>query len=350
MILFYCQYENNISYLINKVIINKNNNKGINNQKDNKNNININVAGNMKKRKKKKKKSIKLKNNISKVSKEVLKDGSKPKKTKKIRNLKNKKLSPKEGQSEINILNTDNNCTNLKNPQKLNIIKSLNDEELNNLIYEEALKIDRRTLFEYYWSLLKKKHIILFTYLPTNDYNLVHIKVCLFFVSLSIYFNVNTLFFDDKTMNKIYEDKGEFNFIFQAVKIFYSTLISSIINLIIKILALSEKNILELKKAKDEEEIEKKIEETKTKLKIKFNMFFIISFLFLLIFWYYLSVFCAVYKNTQIILIKNIIISFCSTLIYPFILNAFPSLLRKFSLTKKRNSNLYKLSVIMAII
>ena len=35
-----------------------------------------------------------------------------------------------------------------------------NDYELNNLSYEEALKLDKRTFFQYYFSLLKKKHLI----------------------------------------------------------------------------------------------------------------------------------------------------------------------------------------------
>ncbi len=35
-------------------------------------------------------------------------------------------------------------------------MNDLNDEELNTLEYEKALKIDNRAFFKYYWSLLKK--------------------------------------------------------------------------------------------------------------------------------------------------------------------------------------------------
>ena len=41
-------------------------------------------------------------------------------------------------------------------------IDNLNDEEMNNLEYELALIIDKRTYFQYYYSLLKKKRLMLF--------------------------------------------------------------------------------------------------------------------------------------------------------------------------------------------
>ena len=36
---------------------------------------------------------------------------------------------------------------------------NLNTQELNSLKYEEALELDKRTYFQYYFSLIKTKHI-----------------------------------------------------------------------------------------------------------------------------------------------------------------------------------------------
>jgi hypothetical protein len=36
--------------------------------------------------------------------------------------------------------------------------------ELNNLNYEEAIINDKRTLLEMYWSKLKRRHLIFFTF------------------------------------------------------------------------------------------------------------------------------------------------------------------------------------------
>ena len=81
----------------------------------------------------------------------------------------------------------------------------------------------------------------------------------------------------------------------------------------------------------------------------KFILFFIISFLFLLLFWYYLGCFGAVYKKSQIHLIKDTLISFGLSLIYPLLLNLLPGIIRIPSL-RKGNKFFYKISKIIQII
>ena len=69
-------------------------------------------------------------------------------------------------------------------------------------------------------------------------------------------------------------------------------------------------------------------------------------------FWYFVSCFCAVYKNTQIILIKDTLISFGLSMIYPFGLNLLPGILRIPALkdTNKNKKYLYQLSGFVALI
>ena len=109
--------------------------------------------------------------------------------------------------------------------------------------------------------------------MPNNDYNSMVIKICLFFFSFGLYYTVNALFFTDSTMNKIYEDNGEYGFIYQIPKLLYSNLICTVINLIVKILSLSEKDILSIKIIRKEENVEKKVKSIKKCLKIKFFFF-----------------------------------------------------------------------------
>ena len=230
--------------------------------------------------------------------------------------------------------------------------KNYNDEELNTLSYKEALLIDKRTYFEYYWSLLKKKHIILFIFMPVNDYNLITIKLGLFIFSFCLYLTVNALFFTDKTMHKIYEDKGIFNILFQLPQIIYSTLISTLISMIIKLFALSEKDVIKLRQTKNKSKSFENSYKLFKWLIVKFNLFFFLSIFLLMIFWYYISTFCAVYKNTQKILIKNTFTGFGITLLYPFGLYLFPGFFRIPSLRtpKKDRECLYKLSNILSLI
>ena len=145
-------------------------------------------------------------------------------------------------------------------------------------------------------------------------------------------------------MHKIYEDEGVFNFIYSIPQIIYSNIISTIIILIVKYLSLSEKDILNLKKAKNKNKKEKKdIHKVVRCLIVKFNCFYIMSFLLLGLFLYYVSCFCAVFKNTQIYLLKEILISFSISSLYPFILNLFPAIFRIISLNKPEEL-LFKIS------
>ena len=72
--------------------------------------------------------------------------------------------------------------------------KALTEYEMNLLNYELALILDKRTYWQYYWSLLKQKHLILFTFLPANDFNLSSLKIALFILSFSLYFTINGFF------------------------------------------------------------------------------------------------------------------------------------------------------------
>ena len=198
--------------------------------------------------------------------------------------------------------------------------------------------------------LLKQKQLIIFSFYPNKDYNSRIIKIFLFFFFFASNFAVNALFFTDNTMHKIYIDSGSFNLYYQLPQIIYSSLISGIINSIIKYLALSSKTVSEIKMKKKSDKINSNERKLKI-MKIKFGFFFIITFILLLTFWYYISCFCAVYENTQIHLIKDSIISFVLSLIYPFFINLIPGIFRIYSLQSKKGDKecFYKFSKILAI-
>ena len=224
----------------------------------------------------------------------------------------------------------------------------MNDFEFNNLSYKEALIFDKRTYLQYYFSLLKTKHPLIFTFYTNSDYNSKMIKIILFLFSFSLYFTVNALFFNDSTMHKINEDLGEYNFIYQLSNILYSTIISTFISMIIKYLSLSEKNILKIKYEKKDKN--KKYLEIIKYLNIKFIIFFLLCILFLLFFWFYLTCFCGIYKNTQIHLIKDTLLSFILSLLYPCILYLLPGIFRIKSLQMKNKEIFYKISKFFQLI
>ena len=235
----------------------------------------------------------------------------------------------------------------IKNKLKLDYYE---DQELDELEYDSALKYDKRTYCEYYWTLLKKKHIILFVILRIKDYNILSLKISLLLLSFSLYFSINGFFFNDNTMHKIYIENGTYNFIYHLPTTLYSTLISGIINLILRQFALTEKDILAVKSEKGIKAVEKKSKETKKFLKKRIIIFFFISFILHSFLWYFIACFCSIYQNTQIILIKDTLVTFSLSMLYPFALCLIPGLFRIPALKAKNKDKetLYKIGKIIA--
>ena len=99
----------------------------------------------------------------------------------------------------------------------------------------------------------------------------------------------------------------------------------------------------------------KKAEKIKIKAKkciITRNVvYFIFSFIFLINLWYYLSSFSAVYKNSQLIVIKNTLFSFLLSLLFPFLYYFLPAAFRYLALNvNKKNERLYRISFILQIL
>jgi hypothetical protein len=251
-----------------------------------------------------------------------------------------------------------NDITNHKSKNK-NKIKKINSllykfssEELNSLKYEDAIEFDKRTYFEYYMSLIRQKQLIIFSFFNKNDYNLFSIKLSLFLFSFSLYFTINALLFNDETMHKIYVNQGLLQYYFYLLHIVYITFISAFITLILKTLALSNKDMLKIKRIKSKKNaLMESVKLIKT-LNIRFNIYYIISFVLLIFFWYFISAFCAVYKNTQIILFENTLSSFALSLLYPFALNLLPGMFRIPALRAKSKDKkcLYIFSYLLSFI
>ena len=223
------------------------------------------------------------------------------------------------------------------------------DNELNELEYKYAINIDFRSFFQYYWSLLKQIHPLFFTFIAKHDYNLFLIKLSLFIFSLALNITLNTLFFSDESMHKLYEDYGKLSILYNLPKSIYSVIFAGLISFFFEILALSEDNLSKFKEKENIKDFDKEKNKQIKTLIIKSILFFIIGITLLTFFWYYISCFCAVYSNAQKSLIKDTFISFIIELTYPFILVLISTILRIQGLRKK-NSYLYSFSKIISFV
>ena len=80
--------------------------------------------------------------------------------------------------------------------------------------------------------------------------------------------------------------------------------------------------------------------------------YFVSSSVLLLFFWNYLSCFCAIYKNTQLHLVKDTLFSYGLSMIYPFGIYLLPGIFRISALRdpKKNRETMFKFSKILQLV
>ena len=298
-----------------------------------------------------KRKSIKVKNESNPIKKKDIK------KKKSIYKLDQKNII---SSSNVSLKKKNSNTIKLKLvpakevKEEKNKLKQIifEDYELNLMSYENALLYDKRKYWQYYMSLLLLKNPILFSFYPKNDYNLKIIKINIFFLSFDIIFTVNTFFFNDSTLHQIYKDGGKYNLSYFMPKILHSFLISYIIMVFIKYFSSSQRHLLKIKNEDNYNKFEEKVENIKRCLLIKYILFYIFSFIYLILFWYYLSSFCAVFQNSQIYLIKNTFMSFVIYILFPNFFILLTCAFRIYSLREKKpiNKFFFIINKIMQII
>ena len=320
--------------------------KTVNNENINVNNLSIKKI--IKKKIKKRKKVVIKNDSITRSKEKMISNSNNKEKELDINNnkIKNDKINninsniKNNEPSDINNEKVDINDNNEK--------KVMNNFELNTCPYKDAIKYDKRTYLDYFCSLLKINHILLFALIPSKDYNSKIIKFCVFLFSFSLNLTIEALFYNEDTMHNIYEMEGIYDIIGQISQIIYSSIISCLINIIIKYLALSQKYVIEQKNKKSDVSSDLKYKSIINILFKKFILFFIFGFMLLLFFWYYIACFCAVFNNTQIYLIKDVLIGFGLSLSYPLISYLLSGIFRVIAL-KYKNKCIYKFSNIIII-
>ena len=225
--------------------------------------------------------------------------------------------------------------------------------ELNNMEYEDALRLDKRSMIKSYWSIINREHLILLTFCSPNDFNISFVKFARFIFLISTEITLNAYLFADETMHKVYLSYGEYDFVQHIAQIIMTTVFSQLMEVLICYLSLSDSSIYQIKELarnnKQKQETLIKVFDILNCINKKIKYFFVFTFLLMAFYWYSVACFCAVYRNTQIIFLKDCGLSFLLELIEPFILYSFPSIFRAISLKGNNLSCLYKLSDLIPI-
>ena len=244
----------------------------------------------------------------------------------------------------------NNNKFNITLNNVKEIEKKFDDFELNELEYIEACEYDKRNFINIYWSLLKREHLIIFTFFIRKDHNITYIKLSRFIFLLCTDMALNVFFFSDDSMHHVYKSYGKYDFLQQISQIIYSTIVTQVIEVFLCYLSMTDKHVYKIKNISDIQINKSKIFLILKCIKIKLFGFYLFTFIFFVLYWYLITAFCSVYQNTQIIFIKDSFSSFLMGLAYPFALYIFPALFRIIALkdrNKKRLKFVYFISDII---
>ena len=230
--------------------------------------------------------------------------------------------------------------------------KNLDNFKLNNLDYYDACELDKRSCCKTYWSVLMREHTALITFFACHDYNLFYIKIQRFFILFCVDMTMNGLFFVHESMHKKYNQGENFTFVQKLPQLLFTLIGAHILEVILCYLSLTDVHVYEIKALPPQEKKNgQKIMDIISCIQRKITAFIIFTFI---LFRYFISAFCAVYQNTQKIYLRDSMISFAISMLDPFIIYSFTSLLRRISLTKLCRKNccgscLFKISDLIPI-
>ena len=228
------------------------------------------------------------------------------------------------------------------------LFQSIND--LQDLDYEDAIILDKRSYLKIYWGFLVDSQIILGTFCTNNYLDIFIIKLSFFTITFQISFFLNALFYTDEYISDAYHNEGILDFISGLPKSIYSFVATLITTNLLRLLSSSKGELMKLIKEKRTNQkyfhlIKLKLAKLSKKLIIYFILIYILSIFFL----YYVTAFCAVYRNSQKYWFYGFLVSFGTDCLASLIITIFIAFCRYISI-KNKIKYFYILSNILSLL
>ena len=151
-----------------------------------------------------------------------------------------------------------------------------------------------------YWAFLVDTQIILGTFCTDNYLNLLVIKLSFFICTFQISFFLNAFFYSDEYISNAYHNDGVLDFFSGLPKSIYSFFATLITTNLLKMLSNSKSELTKVIRERWKYKNYINIINLKlNKLRKKLVVYFIFVFVLETFFLYYVTAFCAVYKNSQ---------------------------------------------------
>lgn len=222
------------------------------------------------------------------------------------------------------------------------------DDELDELVYEDALQYDKRNCCVILWRIMKAKLVVLSICSEDSVFEPLSVKLTAFTLNLGFYFALNCALYSDSYISERFKTTEATDFFYiiknEIEKSIYVSLACSAINLLIDYILSGKKRFMTLIKTKQyTPDYLPESRKVLSSFKKKLFWFYFITIILFGFFWYYVSAFCAVYQASQKSWLESSIISFVFCIILETFYSVIIFLLRMIGL-KCHISCVYTLS------
>ena len=225
--------------------------------------------------------------------------------------------------------------------------------DLDDLEYDDAIKLDKREFCTYFTEKLMEKQKIMDTFYNKENIRPMYIKIILLLLDIDLYLVVNALFINEEYLSELYyseEEETFFSFFPRSIsRFFYATKVGYIVGIIVDCIFIEESKIrrIFLREKNDLFQLRYEISVNSKSIKNRYIAFIFLCLFISIISWYYISCFNNTYPGVKIEWIKSSITIIIIMQILSFLNILLQAMLRSLSFHYK-SEKLYKIKQIIA--
>jgi hypothetical protein len=220
----------------------------------------------------------------------------------------------------------------------------IEQKQLNEIPYTQAIRIDNRNAFKTFGTVLANKIEIINIFYYRDENVHLSLSLSIYIFSLLLDLTLNCFLYTDEVVSEKYHNNGELEFFTSLSLSFMSNIFSGIIVYVIaKLTQFSEFLELIKKEVVDKSHYLMNIVRFKKITKLKMISFFVIQIAFIFLMLYYLTIFCIVYHRTQASILVNYLYGVLESLAISFGIAIIISVIRVLAL-KYKSRSLYNAS------
>ena len=253
---------------------------------------------------------------------------------------------------------------NVNEVKKKTYIPNISEQILNIYSFKEAIEYDKRSFFTIYYIFLIAKQVIMHAVFFRSPIEPLPIRLSLLKFMLGCDLALNAIFYtDDKVSEKYNSTKSAITFAFtnNLSVLLLSTLIGYVMFIFLANLNNSTNQIRNLFKEEEDKlksnpkytvsllrkkEIVCEVKRIMRNHKIKIIIFYIVEYACMIFFWYYVTIFCNIYKKTQLSWLLDSLLTIIIRIMIDFLLNIILALFYKLSIWIK-SSCLYRVMIFL---